>query len=436
MGCDLNCGCTFNDLVVAVREGLISETEIDRAVRRLLRTRFRLGLFDPDEQVRYARATTAIVDSPAHRTLARQAAAESIVLLKNSGGILPLRKDLASVLVAGPTAANLNAMLGNYAGISASVVTVVEGIAERLDENSVLEYRAGCPLAHEPPPALNYTFGTAAGMEVVIAVLGLDPTLEGEEGDAVASASGGDRAVIELPGAQRAFLRELRRHAQKLVLVLTGGSALAVPEEHELCDAVLHAWYPGCEGGRALADVLFGDVAPSGRLPVTVPRRTADLPPFNDYRMRGRTYRFAEIEPLYPFGFGLGYARLRYERLEIGASVLRPGETVCLRTRIVNESPRAAVEVVQCYVLPPQDRRDAPRATLVDFKRVEVPAGAAVPVEFELSAAAFRQVDEAGAWVWLPGSYELLVGSASPGPRATALGAPAPVTAAVQLIER
>jgi beta-glucosidase len=434
MGCDLNCGCTYNDLTDALREGLIAEAEIDTSLRRLLATKFKLGLFDPPERVPFSALSSEIVDSAPHRALARQAAAESIVLLKNSNHTLPLRADPASVLFVGPTAANLNAMLGNYAGISADIVTFVEGVAERLDENTIFEYRAGCPLLHQPPPALNYTFGTADGAEIVIAVLGLDPTLEGEEGDAVASLSGGDRTTIELPEVQRGFLRELRKHAKKLILVLTSGSALAVPEEHELCDAVLYAWYPGCEGGRALADVLFGDVSPSGKLPVTVPRRTADLPEFSDYRMRGRTYRFAEIEPLYPFGFGLSYAQVRYDRLDVSAPTLHAGETLTLRTMVANSSKLDVDEVVQCYLVPPPHRAEAPRATLVDFKRVALPAESTVLVEFQLHATAFLQFDAEGRSTWMPGRYELVVGSASPGPRAVALGAPGPATGAVQLV--
>ena len=197
-------------------------------------------------------------------------------------------------------------------------------------------------------------------------MLGLNSTLEGEEGDAVASTSGGDRAVIELPACQREFLLELRKHARKLVLILTGGSALAVPEAHELCDAIIQVWYPGCEGGRAVADVLFGAVSPSGRLPVTVPRKTSDLPPFADYHMRGRTYRFAEIEPLYPFGFGLSYARLAYGPLSVGARTLAEGQELTVRTTITNSSERAVDETAQCYLVPRAAGRTplSPRSSL------------------------------------------------------------------------
>jgi beta-glucosidase len=433
-GCDLNCGCTYNDLLVAVRDQLINETEIETALRRLLATKFNLGMFDPPERVAFTNLSTDIVDSPLHRALARQAATESIVLLKNAGNILPLRADPASLLVVGPTAANINAMIGNYYGVNGQIVTFMEGITDRVDENTMLEYRVGCPLSVQPPPALNYTFGAADAADVVIAFMGLDPTLEGEEGDAARSASGGDRAEIELPKVQREFLRELRQHAKKLILVVTGGSAIAIPEAHEFCDAVLYAWYPGCEGGRALASVLFGDAAPSGKMPVSVPMRTADLPPFNDYDMRGRTYRFAAAEPLYPFGFGLSYGQLSYARLTLDAAILPNDGKVVVRTSIANASARAVDETVQCYLVPPRDWPNAPRAMLVEFTKLNVPAGGTAAVEFALPAAAFRQVDGAGEHVWVPGEYEIVVGSASPGARAVALGAPAPASGKIRLV--
>lgn len=433
LGCDLNCGCTYNDLIVAVRDGLITEAEIDTALRRLLATKFKLGLLDPQARVPWSQTSVSIVDGAAHRALARQAAAESIVLLKNNG-ILPLRRDPGSILLAGPTAASTAVLMGNYYGMSAKLVTFAEGLTERCAEGTRLVYRTGCPLSGPMAPGVNYTYGTAAENEITIAVLGLDHTLEGEEGDAVASSVGGDRAVIELPQVQRDFLRELRKHAKKLILVLTGGSAIAIPEEHELCDAVLHAWYPGCEGGHALAAVLFGDAAPSGKLPVTVPRRTADLPPFEDYAMRGRTYRFAEIEPLYPFGFGLGYTTLKYGSMVLSANSLATGQSVTVKAALTNTGKRAARETVQCYIVPPREWAQAPRAVLVDFKKVSLAAGATAAVEFELPADAFAQVDASGRRVHHPGSYSVVIASAAPSPRAQALGAPAPATAEIRLV--
>ena len=433
-GCDLNCGCTYHDLLVALERGAIAEADLDAALRHLLRAKFKLGMFDPAEAVAFTSIPEGVIDSPEHRALARRAAAESFVLLKNAGATLPLPAAPRSLLVVGPTAANVGAMLGNYYGVSGRIVTFMEGLVARIPEGCRLKYRPGCPLSQPGAPGVNYTFGAAAMSDVVVAILGLDHTLEGEEGDTVASPLGGDRVRIELPENQRVFVKELRKHAKKLVLVLTGGSALAIPEEHEMADAVLYAWYPGCEGGAALADVLFGDVAPSGRLPITVPRRTEDLPAFNDYAMRGRTYRYAGIEPLYPFGFGLGYSEVRYESLELSKAHLAEGDDLHLHVRLRNLGACAQSEVVQCYLVPPAGRTDTPKAILVEFQKVELPPQAALTVEFTLPAAAFLLVDERGERVRRTGRYTLHVGAASPGPRAQALGAPAPVTAVVELV--
>jgi beta-glucosidase len=432
-GCDLNCGCTYGALRDAVGLGLITEAEIDVSVTRVLTTKFRLGLFDPPKDVPWSNTPIDVVDSEAHRKLARQAAVESMVLLKNNG-VLPIAPDCESILITGPTAANTTALLGNYYGFSPRLVTLAEGLVERTPESCRVVYRTGCPLSGPMAPGVNYTYGTASENELTIAVVGLDPSLEGEEGDAVASSSGGDRDAIELPKVQLEFLTELRKHAKKLVVVLTGGSAIAAPEVHEFADAVLHVWYPGCEGGRAFADVLFGGASPSGKMPITVPRRTADLPPFEDYGMQGRTYKFAEKEPLYPFGFGLGYARLAYGALTLSAERLADVGELIAQVSLSNTSGRPAAEAVQCYVTPPRLSKDSPRSVLVDFQKVDVPAGGSAMVEFRLSAASFAQFDAAGLSTHVPGSYGIVVGSASPGPRAQALGAPAPATAEIILV--
>jgi len=431
--CDLNCGGTYNYLLAAVKQGLTSEAEIDASVARLLATKFRLGLLDPQERVPWSKTPISIIDCDAHRAVSRQAAVESIVLLKNNG-ILPLRRNHESVLVTGPTAANTSALLGDYFGISARLVTLMEGITEAVDEGCRIVFRTGCPLLSAPAPGVNYTFGTAAENEVTIAVLGLDPSLEGEEGDAVASPTDGDRDYVELPSVQRDFLIELRKHAKKLVVVLTGGSAIAVPEAQEFADAVLQVWYPGCEGGRALADVLFGVYSPSGKMPVTVPRCTADLPPFNDYSMRGRTYRFSELEPLYPFGFGLGYGKPEYGELQMDVPTLAAGQDVAVRATITNNGYSAINEAVQCYIQPPRDWPDAPNATLVDFKKISIAPGSSAQIEFRLPAGAFAQFDKEGKRIHYPGRYGVVVGSASPGPRAQELGAPAPAVAHIDLV--
>jgi beta-glucosidase len=432
-GCDLNCGKTFGALMEAVKQKLITELQIDVSVKRLLATRFRLGMFDPADRVPWSSTPPEVIDGPEHRALARQAAVESIVLLKNNG-VLPIRPDCESILLTGPTAANTNALLGSYYGFSPRLTTLAEGMVERAPGGCRVVYRTGCPLSGPLVPGINYTYPTASENELTVAFLGLDPSLEGEEGDAVASLSGGDRDYIELPEGQRAFLLELRKSAKKLVVVFTGGSAIAAPEAHEIADAVLYAWYPGCEGGRALADVLFGDASPSGKLPVTVPKRTEDLPAFNDYGMRGRTYRFADIEPLYPFGFGLSYAKLEYGAIKVSKSELPSGAELVVSGTLRNLSDRDVTQSVQCYATPPRGSEDSPKSVLVAFQRVSVPAGKTALIEFHLNASDFAQVNDAGKRAHTPGSYGVTVGSASPGKRAVALGAPKPATATIKLV--
>jgi beta-glucosidase len=413
------------DVLSALAGGSLARADLDECVDRVV------ALIERSVDV--AESDAPAVDADAHHALARRAAAESIVLLKNNG-VLPLRTDHESVLVTGPTAANSTALLGNYYGISPRLVTIIEGITERAKEGCRVVYRTGCPLDGKISPGVNYTFSTSAESEVTIAVLGLDPSLEGEEGDAVASPTGGDRVGIELPKVQLEFLTELRKHAGKLILVLTGGGAIAVPGAHEMCDAVLQVWYPGCEGGRGVADVLFGAASPSGRMPVTVPMGTGDLPPFDDYSMKGRTYRFAEAEPLYPFGFGIGYAKLAYGALAKDVGQIAHGGAVTLRAKVANTSDTAALETVQCYIEPPRSWPDAPRATLVDFQKVPVPARSEVEVSFTLPASAFAQVDARGKRVHAPGRYGIVVGPSSSPTRAVALGAPAPATGEILVV--
>lgn len=231
---------------------------------------------------------------------------KSLVLLKNQDGVLPLRKDLRKVYVTGPLAADTFVLLGNYHGVNEDLSTVLEGVVGQVSPATSVEYRQGCLLDRPNLDTIDRYTATARDSDVTIAVMGLSNLLEGEEGAALASPHKGDRPDLGLPANQVSFLREIRAASKKLVVVLMAGSPLTIPEVHDLADAVLLAWYPGQEGGRAVADVLFGDASPAGRLPVTFPRSVEQLPPFEDYSMVGRTYRYMTKEPLYPFGFGGG----------------------------------------------------------------------------------------------------------------------------------
>lgn len=420
-GCNLECGSTFQHLGEALRRGLLDENDIDGALTHIFTTRFKLGMFDPQEMVPYAAIGEEVINCDAHRQLAYEAAARSVVLLKNEGDILPL-KDKRSMYVLGPTAANAEVLLGNYYGISESLTTLIEGIVERLPEGVNLEYRPGTLLLHEPKSPSLWTTNAAARADVVIACMGLSPQMEGEEGDAIESPVNGDRVEIGLPAVQAEYLRLLKVNGCKIVLVLTAGSAIALGDIADLADAIVYAWYPGQEGGHAVADVLFGRVAPAGRLPVTLPKALEDLPPFEDYNMAGRTYRYAEVEPQYPFGFGLGYSRFTYDRVDAPAAI-GVNDTLPVQVTLTNVGPMDSDEVVQVYLSPVNPAPGDPLYTLAGFRRVFVPAGATQTVSFTLGADELATVDESGAVAVRPGAWRLIAGGSSPGPRSVALGA-------------
>ncbi|MDR1902971.1 MAG: glycoside hydrolase family 3 C-terminal domain-containing protein [Treponema sp.] len=430
-GCDLNCGCTYPYLVQSVKQGLVSEEEVDTALTRLLRTRFKLNMFDPDKDP-YAKLDEKLINCEKHQILAKKAAEKSIVLLKNDKNLLPLDYSAKKIAVVGPGAANAHALFGNYYGISPRFVTILEGLAAKVrDKYAInLEYRQGC-LMYGPNHPANVEFGLANMADIIIAVMGLDGAIEGEEGDAIASSSNGDRESIELPPWQLEYLRKIRASGKPLILVLTGGSPIAIPED--IADAVIFAWYPGERGGEAVADIIFGDVVPSGKLPITFPASTAQLPPYEDYAMKGRTYRYMEEKPLYPFGFGLSYVQFRYDSISLSAAEITQGGTVRANVQISNLGAYHAEEAVQLYIARDDRRPDDPVVSLKDFRRVSVPAGGSNRVEFELPASAFETVDENGDHVLVPGTYTVIAAGAAPVPVAEEKGAPKPVSANIRV---
>ncbi|MDR2247367.1 MAG: glycoside hydrolase family 3 C-terminal domain-containing protein [Treponema sp.] len=429
-GCDLNCGCTYPMLTVAYKQGLVTEEAINTALTRLLRTRMKLGMFDPPEQSPYGTLGREIINSEKHRLLALEAARKSIVLLKNDNNLLPLDDSGKRILVTGPGAANPHTLLANYYGMSPHLVTILEGLVEKTRTKYAvsLEYRMGS-LMYEANHPSTAAFGVAPQDDVVIAVFGLDGIMEGEEGDAVASDSNGDRDAIELPPWQLDALRRIKAAGKKVILVLTGGSPIAFPED--IADAVLFAWYPGEQGGAAVADIIFGDVVPSGKLPITFPASTDQLPPYEDYAMTGRTYRYMEKKPQYPFGFGLSYTTFRFDSLTLSAGSIAAGGSVTVKTALTNTGKVDAVEAIQIYIA--KENRDAgdPIASLRAFRRVSVPAGATVEAAFDLPAPAFESVNIAGESVLVPGVYTVTAAGAAPVPAALEKGAAKPVTAKI-----
>lgn len=430
-GCDLECGCRYAHLLEAFEQGMITEEDIDRALTRVYTTRFKLGMFDPPERVPYASIPEDVVACDAHAELAYQAAVESVVLLRNKNDILPIRSDLKSLFILGPTTASVEVLLGNYYGMNSRLTTLLEGLVGRIPEGVRTEYRTATHVLHESQAHSNWMYKSAASHDLVIACMGITPHMEGEEGESIDSAENGDRTRIELPEVQLQALRQLSEAGAKTVLVLTGGSAVALEEVADLVDAIVFVWYPGQEGGRAVADVLFGDVAPSGKLPVTFSKSTEDLPPFEDYSLKGRTYRYSEKEPLFPFGFGLTYGKVECTDLQVPEQVLQT-QPLYIRVTIKNAGSRDVQEVVQVYVKHP-DQPLAPLQQLVAFQKCTVPAQSETSLTFALDSDRLTLIGEDGQAFWPEGNLELTVGTCSPGNRGLDLGAVPPLTATVKL---
>src|SRR5579859_1517790 len=433
-GCDLECGDTFQHLGQALERGLVGQPEVDGALAGVLATRFRLGMFDPPEQVPYASTPMSVVGSRAHRRLAREAAVKSLVLLKNRGGLLPLGPEVRTIRLMGPTAADLNVLLGNYFGMNSPLATIVEGMAEQVPEGVTLEYRPGALLTQAATGQQDWLLDPANQPDVVVACMGLSPLLEGEEGDAIASAEDGDRSDLALPAAQAEFVRRLAATGVKIVLVLTGGSPIALGDLADLVDAILFVWYPGQEGGHAVADAVFGRVSPSGKLPITFPASVEQLPPFEDYSLRERTYRYMTSEPLYPFGFGLSYTRFTYSGLKLSRSRIQAGQSLVVRLTLSNTGAVAAEEVAQVYLSDLDATVTVPRHKLVAFRRVGLAPGQSRRLSFTLTPEMMSLVDEAGQQWMEAGEFRVTIGGCSPGARGLALGAPAPASAAFEVV--
>ena len=560
-GTDLTCGYEYRALPAAVKAGLISEGEIDTAVKRLFEARFRLGMFDPPDANPYARIPFEVNDSAAHRELAARAARESMVLLKNARGALPLKKDLKSVAVIGPNADSLEVLLGNYHGIPSKWVTPLEGIRRKVSPRTRVNYALGTTLTGEailpvpasalfqdagkskpglkaeyfdnkdlqgtpvatrvdaqlnfewftdaPVPGINtdnfsarwtgyfvppasgaYRLGARADdgvrvflddeplienwrdgsaktvtkevtleagrayklrvdyyeryasataklvwgppglndalraealkaareSDVVVLALGLAPSLEGEEMDvAVKGFSGGDRTSLDLPDAQEDLLKAVAATGKPVVLLLLNGGALAVNWAQANVPAIVEAWYPGEEGGAAVADVLFGDYNPAGRLPVTFYKSVEQLPPFEDYRMDGKTYRYFKGEPLYPFGHGLSYTTFKYDDLKFTSKRYAAGQNVELSVEVRNTGPRAGDEVVQLYLTDAESSAPVPVRALKGVRRVHLKPGEKQRVSFMLTPRDLSLVDGQGRRLLEPGEFRVSVGGKQPG---------------------
>ena len=422
-GVSLNCGNSFPALKEALDRGLVTEATIDERLATLFITRFRLGLFDPPSWNPYSRIDESVINSKDHRKLAYEAAVKSMVLLKNNG-VLPLKKDLKSLYITGPQANNGTVLLGNYYGVSDNLVNILEGITSRVSAGTSIDYRMGVLDYFENVNPVDWASGGAADHDATIVVLGISQLMEGEEGESLASPYKGDRLDLNLPSNQLEYLRKLKAgHDHPVIVVMTGGSPITMPEVEELADAILWAWYPGQEGGFAVADLIFGEAVPSGKLPLTFPVSEDQLPPFEDYSMQERTYRYISSEPLYPFGYGLSYTDFNFNDLYLDKEEIAPDQELTVSVRVKNDGDYKADEVVQLYISVPDPDGIQPRWSLKDFTRVTLNRGAATQVSFTLDRHALEQFDRDGKTGVLPGTYKVYVGNCSPGERGKELGA-------------
>ncbi len=558
-GTDLSCGGEYKSLIQAVRDGLITEAEINVSLKRLMTARFRLGMFDPPELVPYSRIQLSENDSPAHRRLALEAARESIVLLKNADKTLPFSKAAKTIAVIGPNADAPGVLLGNYNGQPSESTTPLQGIRDKVSPATRVVYALGSTLTGEevaPVPAdgfrgeyfnnkelkgepvltraeerINYDWdrgrvapelpddnfsarwtgkfvpkesGTfrlgataddgvrlyldgellvdawtnsapysppktvlkevrleagraydvrleyydntgpavaklvwsfprlreklieeavaaARQSDAVVLVLGIAPSLEGEEMKVeVKGFRGGDRTDLSLPEAQEDLLKAVAATGKPVALVLMSGSALAVNWANENVPAIVQAWYPGEEGGAAIADVLFGDYNPAGRLPVTFYKSANDLPPFTEYGMSGRTYRYFKGEPLYPFGHGLSYTRFVYGDVKLSARSIKAGAGVTVSVDVENLGERDGDEVVQLYVTDVAASVPVPVRSLQGVRRVSLRRGERRSVSFTLAPSQLSVIDDRGRRVVEPGDFLISVGGKQPGFKGTA----------------
>ena len=414
-GTDLECGSVYKSLADAVRQGKIKESDLDRSVSHLLKARFELG--EMDETTPWDAIPDSVVNCHAHQALALRMAHESMTLLQNKNNLLPLKAGMTVALV-GPNANDSVMQWGNYNGFPGHTVTLLEALRKRLPEEQLI-YVPGALYAEDFVPkhkkdemeqmkpldaaSLLKQVGCA---DVVVFAGGISPLLEGEEMKVdVQGFKGGDRTDIELPAIQRQLLKALKAAGKKVVFVNFSGSAVGLEPETQTCDAILQAWYPGEAGGTAVADVLYGNYNPAGHLPVTFYKNVSQLPDYEDYSMKGRTYRYFEGTPLFPFGHGLSYTTFAYGKAEV--------KDGCLLVPVTNTGSMDGDEVVQLYLNRPDDA-GGPRKTLRAFKRVHIPARATRTVSLPLTEETFNWWDTATNTVHpLKGSYKLLYGGSS-----------------------
>lgn len=439
-GCDLNCGNLFGYVKEAVEKGMISEERVDEALVNLFTTRMKLGLFDEKGKTPYDDIPYTAVDSKEMQSLNLKAAEKCVVLLKNENNMLPLDKSkIKTIGVIGPNADNRRALVGNYEGTASRYNTISQGIQEYVGDDVRVLVSVGCHLH------LDYIENLSTGKDrhsevkavcdasdVVVMCLGLDSGLEGEEGDQGNQYASGDKPNLNLPGNQQEILEVAYASGKPVVLVTLAGSALDLSWADEHIPAMIHGWYPGAQGGRAIARILFGDANPEGRMPVTFYRSTDELPEFTDYSMKGRTYRYMQNEALYPFGYGLSYTTFAYEDATLSTNMVDM-DGAELSVTVKNTGDRAGVETVQVYVK--ADREGTPNAQLKGIRKVSLMPGEEKCVTIKLPVNAFALYDSEAVNRVGKGKYLVSVGGCQPENRSKKLLGQSPIVLEMQADE-
>ena len=426
-GCDLNCGTAFLHMKEAYDQGLVTEETITEAVERLMEVRIRLGMMkdypSPYDDVAYDR-----VECKEHVEKSLEAARRSMVLLKNDG-LLPLDKNkIKSIAVIGPNANSRDALVGNYIGTSSEYITALEGIKKYVGEDVRVYSSEGCHLWKDKVEGLarekdRFAEAVIAAeqADVVVMCLGLDAFLEGEEGDAGNEYASGDKKDLRLPELQQELLEEVTAVGKPVVLVLLAGSAMDLSWAQDNVNAIVDAWYPGARGGKIIAEVLFGETAPNGKLPVTFYTSTDELPDFKDYSMDNRTYRYYKGTPLYPFGYGLSYTDVEYKNASISKTEGAIGDTFTVEVEVENKGAYKVYEGVQLYVKDIEASTRVPNWQLRGIKNVCLEAGETKKVALELSARDFALITETGECVVEPGEFCVAIGGQQPDERSSEL---------------
>lgn len=439
-GCDLNCGDLFIYVADAVRKGMIAEERVDEALVHLFMTRMKLGMLNGEEKTPYDDIPYTVVDSRQMQELNLKTAEKCVVLLKNEGGLLPLDESRISTIgIIGPNANNRKALVGNYEGTASRYYTIAEGIQERVGDNIRVLVSEGCHLYRDQISDLSIgkdrdseVKAVCEASDVVVMCLGLDSGLEGEEGDQGNQYASGDKPNLHLPGKQQEILEIAYTSGKPIVLIVLSGSALAIDWADENIPAIIQGWYPGAQGGRAIARVLFGDKNPEGRMPVTFYRTSEELPAFTDYSMKGRTYRYMKGEALYPFGYGLSYTEFTYTSVRTSSDIIQT-EGITVRAVITNIGSRDGIETVQIYIK--ADRDNTPNAQLKGIRKVPLQVGESREIAVRLPLDAFALYDEQGVNRIEQGRYRIYIGGTQPDSRSWKLTGKKPEALTVLAVE-